>query len=52
MILVKEETSETGYYEEQSTEEADNQINRQQMFHTRDDFSGELNVLVPSARYH
>ena len=47
---VKEETSETKYYEEQSTDEVENQINQQQVFQTRDDFSDELNALVPPAK--
>jgi hypothetical protein len=47
---VREETSETEYYEEQSTEDADNPINQQRMLQSSEDFSDELNALVPPTK--
>ena len=47
---VREETSETEYYEEQSTEDADNPIHQQQMLQSSEDFSDELNALVPPTK--
>ena len=46
--IVREETSETEYYEELSTD--DNQISQQQMIQSSENVVDELNALVPPTK--
>lgn len=47
---VLEEASETEYYEEMSGDDIDGQISQQQSLETNEEFTGELNAVVPTGK--